>query len=57
MELKNIFEKEKLENLKGLKFDVDEFTSLMEINNQNDAEKPKEPETPKPSNRKRVEPA
>lgn len=57
MELKNIFEKEKLENLKGLKFDVDELTSLIEINNQNDDEKPKEPENSKPSNRKRAEPA
>jgi predicted DNA binding protein len=29
-ELKNIFEKEKLENLKGLKFDVEELTKLLE---------------------------
>jgi len=29
-ELKNIFEKEKLENLKGLKFDMEELTKLLE---------------------------
>jgi hypothetical protein len=29
-ELKNIFEKEKLENLKGLKFDIEELTKLLE---------------------------
>ena len=29
-ELKNIFEKEKLENLKGLKFDVEELTKMLE---------------------------
>jgi hypothetical protein len=29
-ELKNIFEKEKLENLKGLKFDLEEFTKLIQ---------------------------
>ena len=29
-ELKNIFEKENLENLKGLKFDVEELTKLLE---------------------------
>jgi len=28
-ELKNIFEKEKLENLKSLKFDIEELTKLM----------------------------
>ena len=33
-ELKNIFEKEKLENLKGLKFDMEELTKLL----QNEAE-------------------
>lgn len=56
MELKNIFEKEKLENLKGLKFDVDELTSLMEINKEEDeTKKPAESEEPKPTNRKRVE--
>ena len=33
-ELKHIFEKENLENLKGLKFDLEEFTSLM--TNKND---------------------
>ncbi len=32
-ELKHIFEKENLENLKGLKFDLEEFTSLMANNN------------------------
>jgi len=55
MELKNIFEKEKLENLKGLKFDVEELTSLLEIEEKNDDEKPSEPEKPSPTNRKRVE--
>ena len=29
-ELKNIFEKEKLENLKGLKFDIEELTKFLE---------------------------
>jgi hypothetical protein len=29
-ELKSIFDKEKLENLKGLKFDIEEFTKLLE---------------------------
>ena len=29
-ELKHIFEKEKLENLKGLKFDIEELTKLLE---------------------------
>jgi hypothetical protein len=29
-ELKSIFEKEKLENLKGLKFDIEELTKLLE---------------------------
>ena len=29
-ELKSIFEKENLENLKGLKFDIEELTKLME---------------------------
>jgi hypothetical protein len=29
-ELKNIFEKEKLEDLKGLKFDMEELTKLLE---------------------------
>lgn len=55
MELKNIFEKEKLENLKGLKFDVEELTSLLEIEEKNDDEKPSEPEKQTPTNRKRVE--
>jgi len=32
-ELKHIFEKENLENLKGLKFDLEEFASLMTNNN------------------------
>lgn len=31
-ELKSIFEKENLENLKGLKFDIEELTKLMEDN-------------------------
>jgi len=31
-ELKNIFEKENLENLKGLKFDMEELTKLMSSN-------------------------
>lgn len=55
MELKNIFEKEKLENLKGLKFDVEELTTLLEIEEKNDNEKPAEPEKPTTTNRKRVE--
>ena len=55
MELKNIFENEKLENLKGLKFDVEELTTLLEIQEKDDTEKSAEPEEPKSSNRKRVE--
>ena len=55
MELKNIFENEKLENLKGLKFDVEELTTLLEIQEKDDTEKSTEPEEPKLSNRKRVE--
>ena len=41
-ELKNIFEKQKLDNLKGLKFDLDEFslmTSKPEDNGQGSAER------------------
>jgi hypothetical protein len=55
MELKNIFENEKLENLKGLKFDVEELTTLLEIQEKDDTEKSAEPKEPKSSNRKRVE--
>ncbi len=55
MELKNIFENEKLENLKGLKFDVEELTTLLEIQEKDGTEKSAEPEEPKSSNRKRVE--
>lgn len=55
MELKNIFEKEKLENLKGLKFDVEELTTLLDIQEKNDGELPKTPEKPTTSDRKRVE--
>lgn len=55
MELKNIFENEKLENLKGLKFDVEELTTLLEIQEKDDTEKSTEPKEPKSSNRKRVE--
>ena len=31
-ELKNIFEKEKLENLKSLKFDIEELTKILQDN-------------------------
>lgn len=59
MELKNIFEREKLENLKGLKFDVEEIQSLLEMNTDSDD---KEEKTEKGSeqpttSRKRTEPA
>lgn len=37
-ELKNIFEKEKLENLKGLKFDMEELTKLLENETEIDSE-------------------
>jgi len=37
-ELKNIFEKEKLENLKGLKFDMEELTKLLENEAEIDSE-------------------
>jgi hypothetical protein len=36
-ELKNIFEKEKLENLKGLKFDMEELTKLI-VENEKEIE-------------------
>ena len=35
-ELKGIFEKQKLEDLKGLKFDVDEITSIINSNGEED---------------------
>jgi len=35
-ELKNIFEKQKLEDLKGLKFDVDEISSIINSNGKED---------------------
>jgi hypothetical protein len=34
-ELRNIFEKEKLESLKSLKFDVEELTSLLQNEQDN----------------------
>jgi len=57
MELKNIFENEKLENLKGLKFDVEELSSLIDIKTEDVTETPKESDKPNTGNKKRVEPA
>lgn len=47
-ELKQIFEKENLENLKGLKFDLEEFESLITIKDeQNDTSNRERTETVK----------
>lgn len=52
MELKSIFENEKLENLKGLKFDVEELTTLIEIKEEDVTEKTKQVEESNETNRK-----
>lgn len=43
-ELKSIFEKEKLEDLKSLKFDVDEITKLIGTNGEENNDRPRSEE-------------